>query len=103
MTTKAELLRAIREKCLDCCVHQSKEVRLCPVYKCALHSFRMGKDPHRSPNRGYAKSRAYTGNSEQHPLKRNPAASCSRGRAILQNPSRNMTRIRSNEGKASPP
>lgn len=40
-------LAAIRTKCLDCAGGQPSEVRLCPVARCALHSFRMGTNPHR--------------------------------------------------------
>lgn len=43
--TKAELLRRVRAKCLDCCCSQVKEVALCPVKDCSLHLLRMGKDP----------------------------------------------------------
>ena len=45
MTTKAELLKAIREKCLDCCLGQPGEVRQCPKCDCPLHPFKSGKDP----------------------------------------------------------
>ncbi len=39
-------LRAIRLKCLWCCLDQSKEVRLCPSENsCALWSYRFGKLP----------------------------------------------------------
>jgi len=40
-------LRAIREKCLDCSCGSWKEVELCPVTRCALHPFRLGKNPYR--------------------------------------------------------
>lgn len=40
-------LQAIRAKCLDCSAGQPSEVRECPVDRCALHPFRMGKNPHR--------------------------------------------------------
>ena len=42
-------LKAIRAKCLDCCCGDSKEVRLCPTEHCALHPYRMGKNPYRKP------------------------------------------------------
>ncbi len=48
MTTKAEVLKAIRQKCLDCCVQNQEEVRLCELTDCALHPFRMAKDPNPS-------------------------------------------------------
>lgn len=34
--------RAIREKCLDCCCGQAKEVRLCPATDCPLYLYRLG-------------------------------------------------------------
>jgi hypothetical protein len=45
MTTKTELLRMVREKCIDCCVGQMGEVAQCIAFNCALHPYRMGKDP----------------------------------------------------------
>ncbi len=41
-------MRAIREKCLDCSCQQPMEVKECTVKTCALHPFRMGKNPYRS-------------------------------------------------------
>ena len=38
-------LRAIREKCLDCCCGNRAEVKRCPVVKCTLHPYRMGHRP----------------------------------------------------------
>ena len=38
-------LKAIREKCIDCCAGQVGEVRLCTVEKCPLWPFRFGKNP----------------------------------------------------------
>ena len=40
-------LRAIREKCLDCC-GSSFEVKSCTVTSCALYPFRLGKNPNRA-------------------------------------------------------
>ena len=40
-------LRAIREKCLDCCCDQKLEVRLCPCKDCPLYPFRLGHNPNR--------------------------------------------------------
>ena len=48
-TTKAALLKTIRQKCLDCVCFQAKEVELCPSEHCALWPFRMGKDPFKTP------------------------------------------------------
>lgn len=44
-TQKKYLLKAIREKCLDCCVGQHSEVRNCQIKECSLWHFRMGKNP----------------------------------------------------------
>lgn len=38
-------LKTIRDKCIDCCGGQKKEVRECTVKKCPLHPYRMGKRP----------------------------------------------------------
>lgn len=55
MTTKMQLLKTIRAKCLDCSGDQAGEVRLCPVRTCELWPFRMGGDP--SPcSRGFSKN-----------------------------------------------
>lgn len=40
-------LKAIRLKCLDCSCGSSNEVKLCPVEKCPLYPFRLGKNPNR--------------------------------------------------------
>ena len=41
-------VKAIREKCLDCCAGQVVEVAKCPTQRCALWPFRMGKNPYRA-------------------------------------------------------
>lgn len=38
--------KAIREYCLQCCLENSNEVRLCPAVECPLHAFRFGKNPY---------------------------------------------------------
>ena len=43
-------LKAIRARCLDCCVFQSKEVTLCAHKKCPSWPFRMGKNPWTAAN-----------------------------------------------------
>jgi hypothetical protein len=53
MTTKAELLKAVRAKCLDCCCHQVAEVKSCTATRCELWPYRMGRDPNPS-GRGFA-------------------------------------------------
>jgi hypothetical protein len=40
-------LKAIREKCLDCCCGNASEVRKCVAVDCALWPFRMGTNPFR--------------------------------------------------------
>jgi hypothetical protein len=40
-------LKAIREKCLDCCCANAAEVRKCVAVDCALWPFRMGTNPFR--------------------------------------------------------
>jgi hypothetical protein len=60
MTTKAAVLHAIRNKCLDCSCYQPVEVRECPLTTCGLWPYRFGVDPDPSPNRGFAKSPVYT-------------------------------------------
>lgn len=41
------VLKAVRAKCLDCCGYSPAEVRECAIEGCALHPFRMGKNPFR--------------------------------------------------------
>ena len=38
-------IQTIRDKCLDCCSYQPKEVRLCPALGCSNWAYRMGKRP----------------------------------------------------------
>ena len=63
MTTKATILHAIRNKCLDCSCYQPVEVRECPVTTCGLWPFRLGLDPDPSKTRGFARSSVYAGSS----------------------------------------
>ena len=44
---KMPILKAIREKCLDCSGGSRAEVKDCLVPKCALYPFRLGKNPWR--------------------------------------------------------
>ena len=48
--TKKSLLKVIREKCLDCCIHQPSEVRLCQSKDCALWPYRMSDNPFHQRN-----------------------------------------------------
>lgn len=52
MTTKKEILLAIREHCLECCSGSWKEVEMCSYSvpfaskrRCKLWPYRFGKDP----------------------------------------------------------
>lgn len=47
MSTQTNPVKAIREKCLDCCCGSYIEVTNCTVTKCALYPFRLGKNPYR--------------------------------------------------------
>ena len=38
-------LRAIRQKCLDCCCGSAHEVKLCTIPHCPLYEYRFGKLP----------------------------------------------------------
>lgn len=38
-------VKAIRQKCLDCCCGQIAEVRLCTCKTCPLYGYRMGHRP----------------------------------------------------------
>lgn len=40
-------VKAIRAYCLECSCGQTSEVKECPVIKCPLYPFRMGKNPYR--------------------------------------------------------
>jgi hypothetical protein len=45
MTTKAQVLTAVRAACLACCCGSPAEVGRCSIKSCSLLPFRMGKDP----------------------------------------------------------
>lgn len=47
MANSQSPLKAIREKCLDCCMGQTSEVKYCTAEDCPLWPFRMGKNPFR--------------------------------------------------------
>jgi len=49
-------MRAIRQKCLDCCCFQPKEVTLCTVTNCPLYAFRTG---HRPQKGNYTSTESY--------------------------------------------
>ena len=42
------VLKAIRAKCMDCCAGHTQLVAECHIESCALHPFRMGKNPFRA-------------------------------------------------------
>ena len=39
-------VKAIRAKCLDCCMGSPAEVKRCHISDCELHPFRFGKNPY---------------------------------------------------------
>ena len=41
-------VKAIREFCLDCCGDSTSMVKECTSVNCALHPFRLGKNPYRT-------------------------------------------------------
>lgn len=45
MTTKAEILKAIRHNCLECVGDSPSLVRDCIVKRCKMFPYRMGTDP----------------------------------------------------------
>lgn len=47
--TKADVLKLIKEKCLDCCCFDPNEVKLCTAEDCPLHALRLGKDTTKVP------------------------------------------------------
>lgn len=44
---KTNPVKAIREKCLDCCCGSTLEVKECSVETCPIYPFRLGKNPFR--------------------------------------------------------
>lgn len=54
MSTQPTLtpLRAIRTKCLDCSGNFYKSVKECPITKCPLYPYRMGKRAQRNNSSG---------------------------------------------------
>ena len=47
MEYKQSPIKAIREKCLDCCCGSMTEVKDCPCKRCPIYPFRLGKNPFR--------------------------------------------------------
>lgn len=50
MTTKTEVLQAIRANCIECSGGSLVEVRECVITRCPVYPFRMATDP--NPARG---------------------------------------------------
>ena len=63
MTSKADILKAVRGRCLDCCCFQPGEVAKCSATTCPLWPYRFGRDPSPNSNRGFAKSPVHTHDS----------------------------------------
>lgn len=36
-------IRSIRKYCLWCCIDSKEEIKLCPIFNCSLHAYRLGK------------------------------------------------------------
>lgn len=47
MEYKHNPVKAIREKCLDCCGGSTLEVKECTAENCPIYPFRLGKNPFR--------------------------------------------------------
>lgn len=47
MEYKHNPVKAIREKCLDCCGGSTSEVKECTAERCPIYPFRLGKNPFR--------------------------------------------------------
>ena len=60
--TKKPLLKVIRQKCLDCCVYQPSEVKICHITDCPLWPYRLGKN--------HFHERAMTDNQKREATKR---------------------------------
>jgi len=45
-------IKAIRAKCLDCSAGSHKEIRECPIDRCSLYPYRMGKNPYIKRRKG---------------------------------------------------
>ncbi len=72
LTTIVSPGKAIRAKCLDCCGGVAREVDRCRVVKCALHPFRLGKNPFRKPRQiTDAQREALSGRLRAHQERRN--------------------------------
>ena len=73
MTTKSDVLKSIRAKCIDCSGGSKSEVSLCPCNTCELWPYRFGRDPEPSRRRGFAKTRVYTSAfSQRGPFRHSP-------------------------------
>ena len=66
MTTKATILRTIREHCIGCMGGMQSEVEKCTAPKCKLFEYRMGRDPRVSAKKAdNARRRFHTESSEE--------------------------------------
>jgi hypothetical protein len=48
MDQRTNPVKAIREKCLDCCCGAHSEVDKCAITQCQLWPFRYGRNPYRA-------------------------------------------------------
>lgn len=54
-------MRAIRAKCLDCSNDSANEVRICPITRCPLYPYRLGRNPNIKPRELTEEQRAEVG------------------------------------------
>lgn len=71
-TFERSLTKAVRLKCLDCCVGVSSEVRRCVAVDCPLWPFRMGRNVFRKLSKSQRETPAGADTSEAG-VKSNPA------------------------------
>jgi len=69
MTTKGQVLKSIRNKCLDCCCGSRGQVSKCHLLECSLHPYRLGKDPKPSTRQTHQKPTLHKGSCERQEAK----------------------------------
>ena len=51
-------IKAIRAKCIDCSCGELREIRECPITKCPIWPYRMGKRPKEDTEDGWERQHA---------------------------------------------
>jgi hypothetical protein len=59
MSSKTDLLRAIRQQCIECMGFKIIEIPLCTSPKCSLYPYRSGKDPMPNKSKSEAAKRRF--------------------------------------------